>query len=129
MNSPYYNPYQFQQPIQQQMPQMQNAQQVQTGFVTVPTEEEALRYPIAPGNSIIFKIEGKPVIIEKSMGFSQFESPKVEKYKLEKEEAPTENEAPKYALAEELESMKGRLNRMEGELKGFMNRKRRQDNE
>ena len=129
MNSPFYNPYQFQQPIQQPMPQMQNAQQVQTGFVTVPTEEEALRYPIAPGNSIIFKVEGKPVIIEKSMGFSQFESPKVEKYKLEKEEAPTESEAPKYALADDLDGVKTKLNRMENELKNFMNRKRRPDNE
>ena len=120
MNIPYYNPYQ---------PQQAQQMQPQTGFVTVHTEDEALRYPIAPGNSITFKIEGQPVIIEKSMGFSQLDSPKIERFKLVKEDAPVEKEPPKYALAEDLENIKSKLNRLENELKANINRKRSTDNE
>ena len=125
MNIPYYNPYQ---PNIQQ-PSIPQPVQPQAGFVTVHSEDEALRYPIAPGNSITFKVEGQPVIIEKTMGFSQLESPKVERFKLVKEDAPAEVEQPKYALAEDVESIRAKLNRLENELKANINRKRRSDNE
>ena len=85
-----YNPYQqlyqnyqmAQQPMQQQMQQPQN---LGNQTMMIATEEEVMKYPIAPGNTIPFKIDGKPLIIEKSMGMSQFDSPKYERYRLVKE--------------------------------------------
>lgn len=77
MAYPMYNPYyQNQQPVQQ----------VQSGFVSVPSEAAARNYPVAYGNSVTFKDENAPYVYTKTMGFSQLESPRFEKYKLVKEE-------------------------------------------
>lgn len=92
-----YNPYQMYpyysavQPQQQQQiapaPQIQTTPQIQNGgFVSVRSENEVFNYPVAPGNCVTFKIEGQPIVMEKSMGFSQLESPHVERYRLVKEE-------------------------------------------
>ena len=94
----FYNSYQYpqygyqpQQPqipqqMAQQMPQ-QPVQQIQNGgFLAAPNEEYVRSYPVALGNCVTFKIEGKPYVMEKSMGFSQLDSPKIEKYRLVKEE-------------------------------------------
>lgn len=83
MPSATYNqmPYINQQP--QQPEQLMNG-----GLIVVPTEEDVKRYPVAPGNLVTFRIENQPVIIEKSMGRSQFASPQYERYKLSKEDAP-----------------------------------------
>ena len=64
-----------------QQPQYQSG-----GFMVIPSEDMVKNYPVAPGNCVTFKIEGKPIVMEKSMGFSQFESPKVDRYRLVKEE-------------------------------------------
>lgn len=65
----------------------QNYQQQQnTGIIQVPNENYIQNYPVGPGNSVMFKIEGKPIIVEKSMGFSQFEAPRIDVYRLVKEE-------------------------------------------
>lgn len=65
-----------------QPPQMyQNS----NGIISVPNEEVVESYPVAPGNCVTFKVEGKPIVMEKSMGFSQFEPPKIEKYRLVRE--------------------------------------------
>lgn len=106
----YYNPYsgyyppQMAQPMQQPQPMaqpqpMQQPQQIQNnGFISVPSEDIVNSYPVAPGNCVTFKIEGKPIVMEKSMGFSQLEAPRVERYRLVKEEPKTpqiEPEQPK----------------------------------
>ena len=75
------------QPTQQTQPQIQNG-----GFIPVPNEEIVATYPVAPGNCITFKIEGKPIVLEKSMGFSNLEAPKIERYRLVKEDATETNE-------------------------------------
>ena len=89
-NYPYYNNPYMQMPIQaQQSPQQQfpPQQQIQNGgFISVPNEGIVNSYPVAPGNCVTFKIEGQPIVMEKSMGFSQFDSPKIEKYRLVKED-------------------------------------------
>lgn len=72
---------QQQQQAQPQQPQ-QSEQLVSGGFVVIPTEEDAKRYPVAPGNLVTFKIENEPIMIEKSMGRSQFSSPEYKYYKL-----------------------------------------------
>ena len=79
-------PQQMQQ-IPQQPQQMQQPQQIQNGgFMLVPSEDIVRTYPVAPGNCVTFKIEGKPIVMEKSMGFSQLEAPRVDRYRLVREE-------------------------------------------
>lgn len=76
-----------------QQPQQSQPQQIQNGgFVVARSENEVLNYPVAPGNCVTFKIEGQPIVMEKSMGFSQLESPHVERYRLVKEEMTKQTE-------------------------------------
>lgn len=94
---------QLQQPQQQvptvQQMQAQPQQQIQnSGFMVVPSEDIARTYPVAPGNCVTFKIEGKPIVMEKSMGFSQLEAPRIDRYRLVREEdVPPAQEEPKEA--------------------------------
>lgn len=107
----YYPQYQ----VQPQMPQQQ-AQQVQqpqiqqhSGFIPVNSEQEARMYPVAAGNSVTFIDENLPYCYVKTMGFSQLDRPKFEKYRLVKEEdAQAEDDAPKveYLTKDVLESIK-----------------------
>jgi len=74
-------------PTQQNALPTQPTQQIQNGgFMVIPSEDMVKNYPVAPGNCVTFKIEGKPIVMEKSMGFSQFEAPKIDRYRLVKEE-------------------------------------------
>lgn len=113
MAYPYYNynPYQqsyyqpMYQPVQQQPVMQQQTQQAPVtaqsyspainqsgnqpqngGFVTVRSEAEARAYPVAPGTSVTFKNESAPYCYTKTMGFSQLEAPKFEKFRLVKED-------------------------------------------
>jgi hypothetical protein len=100
----------------QEKPQIQNG-----GFVCLRSIEEAKNYPVAPGNSITFKIENSPYLCTKTMGFSQLDQPHFEKYRLVKEEETEEptpqNDHPDYALKSEFEELRERLNKVEKELK------------
>ena len=102
---PYY-------PMPQYQPQQMPQQKPQTAFVVLPTEDEALRYPMAPGSSIMFKIESQPIVIEKTMGFSQLDSPVIAKYRLVKEDAPEPTEAPEYALKEDIDSIREEIDKI-----------------
>lgn len=81
-----YNPYQ--QNYNQAPQQIQNG-----GFISVRSMEEALNYPVAPGNSVTFKDENAPYVYTKTKGFSQLDQPIFEKYRLVKEAEPVP-EAP-----------------------------------
>lgn len=70
----------------QNMNQPQIQPQISNGFVSVRNELEARNYPVAYGNSVTFKDENAPYVYTKTMGFSQLETPKFEKFKLVKEE-------------------------------------------
>lgn len=91
-----YQPNYYGNPYQQQMmqqPQQQRVQQPtiqQSGFVLVPSEQEARNYPVAPGNSITFKDERAPYCYVKTMGFNQLDPPIFDRYRLVKEEMPSE---------------------------------------
>lgn len=76
---PYYPMYTPQQNTQA-TPQIQN-----NGLVIVKSVEEAMSYPVAPGNSVTFKDENKPYIYTKTLGFSQLDQPLFEVFRLEKE--------------------------------------------
>jgi len=112
------NPY-YQQLVAQQ--QQMAAQQVpvqRNGFVPIPSEQDARAYPVAPGNSIMFRDESKPYCYVKTMGYSQLDQPVFEKYRLVKEDtdnssvnAPNSPSAEKqgkditYAAKEDLEAV------------------------
>lgn len=90
MNMPNYYGY-YPQPY----PSYQNNQnqQIQSGgFMVVPSEDIVSSYPIEPGKCVTFKIDGKPLVLEKSRGFSQFEQPRIDRYRLVKEEAAEETQ-------------------------------------
>lgn len=77
---------------QNYLPQYQQPQQ--SGFIPVPNEMVARTYPVAYGASVSFKDENAPYIYTKTMGFSQLETPKFEKFRLVKEDADlTQNTA------------------------------------
>lgn len=89
--------------------------QGQTGLVSVQNESEARSYPIAYGNSVMFKDENLPYIYVKTMGYSQLEQPRFEKYKLIKEtvedqvESNYADKSEVEALRKEIESLKESL--------------------
>ena len=91
------NPQTYQ---QQTQPQIQNG-----GFIPVKSIEEAYNWPVAPGNSVTFKVENSPYICTKTKGFSQLDQPIFEKYRLIKEEeaAPERNEKPQNGFDYEAE--------------------------
>lgn len=140
MNYPYYQPMQnqaFQQNYQQnqafqQQPQnyQQQNQQIQNGgFMLVPSEDMARTYPVAPGNCVTFKIEGKPIVMEKSMGFSQLEAPRIDRYRLVREEdAPNEQNLPQNEPKnnstedETINELKGQIKALNDELNDIKNR-------
>jgi hypothetical protein len=121
----YYNPYYYQsqmnpnQAVQQQVPQLQS--QIQSGgFVNVRNETEARNYPVALGNSVTFKDENAPYIYTKTMGFSQLDVPRFDKYKLVKEE-PTE---PSKLLQDETfdhEPISNTIDNIKDEIKAIWN--------
>lgn len=118
----YYPQYQIV-PQQQQQPQQQQVQQVQqqNGFIPVNSENEARMYPVAPGNSVTFIDENAPYCYVKTMGFSQLDRPKFEKYRLVKEEDATQMQLPEVEFAKktELESLKNELKTMKEKLESF----------
>lgn len=111
---PYYQ-QQYQQMPQQTQPQLQP--QIQNnGFISVPSEEVARNYPVAPGNSVTFKNENAPYVYTKTMGFSQLDRPSFEKYKLVKEDVEEVPENPN--SIDELRHKIGELNVELDELRG-----------
>lgn len=110
---------QVQQQPQQQMP-IQNG-----GFVVVPNIDTARNWPVAPGNSVTFKDESAPYIYTKTMGYSQLDAPRFEKYRLMKEEI-TEEVAQQavqnavqercYAEMADIEALRGQLDTLRKEV-------------
>ena len=109
-------------------PQMQNMygtaqqqpapQQIRSGgIVSVANEDEARRYPVAPGYTVTMRDENGPYLYEKTMGYSQLDQPIFRKARIvfdddaikqEKPEKPEEPaEPPKvYAELKQLEALR-----------------------
>ena len=112
INYPYgygmnYNPY-LANTIQQQ------PQQNQQGIISLPTEDEAINYPVAPGNNLIIFIEGTRIVYEK-IGASQFDKPVIKRYELVDRPVDTASvaqTAPQYVLAADFEAFKARIESM-----------------
>ena len=119
-------PQQMQMQSQQQIPQIQNG-----GFVSVPNENMVYSYPVAPGNCVTFKIEGQPIVMEKSMGFSQLESPRIERYRLVKEDViePTQTDEPEkeiitFAEQSEVDAIRDEIKGLRADVNKLMSVKR-----
>ena len=130
---PNYNPMYYQQQLQN-MQQMNNSQQnIQSspqiqngGFVMVKDINEAMNYPVAPGNSVTFKNENLPYIYTKTLGFSQLDNPIFEKFRLVKEVDEqieevvdtTENNVPfvEYVTKEEADNLRTEINVLKEEI-------------
>ena len=147
-----YYPQQYQMPVMQNSPtqpaqQIQGQHQQQTmqaqypviqgGFVRVMNENEARMYPVAPGNSVTFIDENAPYCYTKTVDMSQLDRPKFERYRLVKEESPSQPvEAPsqaaqqpavdftQFALAADLEAFKAELEAIKGDLYGLAGKKK-----
>lgn len=119
----YQYPQQIPQPVQpppQIQPQMQNS-----GFMLAPSEEYVNSYAVAPGNCITFKIEGKPLILEKSKGFSQLEAPRIDRYRLIKEEQPEPvDNVNNPTVNDRLVEMENKIASMWSEIEGLKNVKK-----
>jgi hypothetical protein len=127
MPYPYYqnygnfNPMYYQQ-MQPQQPQQQNQQIQNGGFVSAPSMDYARSYPVAPGNSVTFKIESQPYICTKTLGFSQLDQPIFEVFKLVKEEhaeAPTkalEETGIQFFTVDEASALKGEIEALKQEI-------------
>ncbi|MBO7730916.1 MAG: hypothetical protein J6S67_00135 [Methanobrevibacter sp.] len=115
MPYPYYQPYQY---VMQQQPQNQQIQN--GGFIMVKDVSEAMNYPLAPGNSVTFKHEGKPYIYTKTLGFSQLDQPVFEVFRLVKEdnvqETPSVPQAS-YLTQEDAIQMQKEINTLKEEVK------------
>jgi len=123
---PNYNPYPYYPtqnnayPTQMNVAPTQPTQTIQDGgFVTIPSADMVYNYPVAMGKCVTFKVEGKPIIIEKSMGFSQLDSPKIERYRLVKEEAEETIEE-----TSDLDKIKSDIKEIWGKLDEIENSKR-----
>lgn len=115
MAYPYY-PYTSAYPYLQQQAQAQpqTLPQIQSGGVVHATEAEARKYPVAPGYSVIFIDDEQKMLYTKTAGFSQLDAPVFEKYRLTKENRPTDEpgeagkaETPPYATKAEFEALRG----------------------
>lgn len=113
---PYY-PQMYQQPSP--MPQMQaqqqpiQQQQIRSGgIVSVSGEEEARRYPVAPGYTVTMRDEIGPYLYEKTMGFSQLDQPIFRKARIvfedaaQPEQKKQESSSVVYAELSQLEALR-----------------------
>lgn len=114
------------------IPRMEQRSEPQNIFVPVANENVAKNFPVAYGNTVIFKDENAPKIYIKAMGYSQLESPIFEKYTREDEIEPisdpknpspnilslNELESQISALKSEIEALKEKLSTMDRSKRG-----------
>lgn len=91
------------------------------GFVSIPNEDMVYSYPVAMGKCVTFKVEGRPIIIEKSMGFSQFEAPRIKRFRLVEEEAEKISETRELS---DIDKVKSDIKEIWGKLDEIENSKR-----
>ena len=137
-----YPQQQAQQPIQQpQQPiappiQQTNPQPISSGLISIPSEADARNYPVGYGQSVSFRDENAPYLYTKTMGFSQLEPPKFEKYKLIKESAdspdkPLENnqteKLPTYAEKSDIEDVRAEIRSLKDEVAKLKEKKKKKE--
>ena len=94
-------------------------QQIRSGgIVSVANEDEARRYPVAPGYTVTMRDENGPYLYEKTMGFSQLDQPIFRKARIifeddaaavqsaQEQPAPPPEPAEPYATLAQLEALR-----------------------
>lgn len=123
---PMYYPQQYQQPVQQMNQSVQQNQQLQVqngGVVNVQNEQEARDYLVANGTSVTFIDTQNKKIYIKTKGFSNFDVPTFEKYKLIKdEEEPEINKSVniEYANKEDIKTLQTEVEEIQTKIKQFI---------
>ena len=101
----------------QQYPNNYYQQQVQNGgFVSVPSIDTAQRYPVAPGNSVTFKIENEPIVCEKTQGFSVLEAPTFKVFDLVERKISQPIEKPTEEFRTEIDALNEHISILEKQL-------------
>lgn len=118
MNYPY--PY-FPQQTMQPTPLRNN----DFTLVMVKHEQEVFNYPVGCGHSVNFKLENGPYLYTKTMGFSQFDKPIIEKYRLLKEDLDSSTSVDKPVdkpdWTSKFDIMQGSINELETRLSNIQN--------
>ena len=105
----------IQQPVQQQTPVQPPVQS--SAPISVRGEQQALDWPIAPGNSLTFIDESAGYVYTKT-SLNQFDRPQFVKYKLVREDVQQPVDVPQgaantpvpdYALKSDVEAVKGEI--------------------
>lgn len=137
-----YPQQQAQQPIQQpQQPiappiQQPSPQPISSGLISIPSEADARNYPVGYGQSVSFRDENAPYLYTKTMGFSQLEPPKFEKYKLIKESADSPVKAgesnstdklPSYAEKREIEDVRAEIKALKDTVAKLTEKKKKKE--
>lgn len=125
----YFNPYNQYGYYNQQPQQLQNMQMNNGGLISIPSEYEARNYPVAYGNSVIFKDEREPYIYVKTMGFSQLDSPTFDKYRLVKEGSQNGEIEPKITKESKskYEELKAEIEAIKSHIRALEDRRVRND--
>ena len=97
-------------------PYYQQPQQMQTGFISARSVDEAFNWPVAPGNSLTFKIENQPYVCTKTKGFSPLEQPTFDIYRLVKEEAPEQQPKQETSYDDQFKQLWDEINTIKGQL-------------
>ena len=118
---PQYGYPSFYQPMQNMYGTQQQPapQQIRSGgIVSVANEDEARRYPVAPGYTVTMRDENGPYLYEKTMGFSQLDQPIFRKARIifeddaaavqsvQEQPAPPPEPAEPYATLAQLEALR-----------------------
>ena len=86
--------------------------------------DEARGYPVAPGNSVTFKDETAPYVYVKTMGFSQLDTPRFERFRLVREDDAAPDPAPQnaqpdlsaYATHADTDALKGDITALKADV-------------
>lgn len=101
----------------------QQTQQDSLLFVPVTSEQEVLNYPVGCGHSVNFKIQNAPYVYTKTMGFSQFDKPVIEKYRLLKEELGENQPLTPAVNNSSVDELKDEISAIWGEIKALKERR------
>ncbi len=131
---PMYQPGAFQNPSLQPQAMQNQVMQIQDGgFVSVRNETEARNYPVGLGKSVTFKDENAPYIYTKTVGFSQLDVPRFDKYKLVKE-APAEPSKSSHdevldddPMSDTIDGIKSEIEAIWAEIEGIKNDRSKSD--
>ena len=92
-------------------------------FIPVNSEQEVINYPVGCGNSVNFKMQNAPYEYSKKMGFSPFDKPVIEKYRLVKEELGDNTPSTPMVDNSSVDELKNEISAIWSEIKSLKERR------